>query len=221
MPESIKGDIIGSRRTPKPSTREQLLVCARRLFNEKGYSNVTMRMLADALGIGVGNVTYYFAHKQDIVTALMQDAFEQTRVEGEITCLEQLTDMFSRMLDTLTRHTFFFLDPEFIEDERHVAHNGYLRDRLRSALDDLTDAGFFLPSFTPEVRNALLDLLLMAHLTWLRQYMRTAQQRAMGKAELLRGHWLVFAPYLSQKGLIALENMKKHPPLAEEREADA
>ena len=206
---------------PKSSTREQLLLCARRLFNEQGYSNVTMRMLADELGIGVGNVTYYFARKQDIVTALMEDAFDRTRVEGEITCLEQLTDMFSRMLDTLTHHTFFFLDPEFTQDERHVIHNGYLRNRLRSALGDLANAGFFLPAFTPDVRNALLDLLLMTHLTWLRQYMRTSQHRAMSKAALLRAHWLVFAPYLSDKGVAALEDMKKRLPLADEHAADA
>ncbi len=205
----------------KPSTREQLLACARRLFNERGYSNVTMRILANEAGIGVGNVTYYFAHKQDIVTALMEDAFDQTRVEGKITQLEQLTDMFSRMLDTLARHTFFFLDPEFAQDERHISHNEYLRKRLRSALDDLTDAGFFLPAFLPEIREALLNLLLMTHLTWLRQCMRTTPYRAMSKASLLRAHWLVFTPYLSDKGLTALENMKKHPPLVEERLTDA
>ena len=200
----------------KPSTREQLLACARCLFNERGYSNVTVRMLANEAGIGIGNVTYYFAHKQDIVTALMEDAFDQTRIEGKITQLEQLTDMFSRMLDTLTRHTFFFLDPEFAQDERHRSHTEYLRNRLRSALDDLTDAEFFLPAFSPEIREALLNLLLMTHLTWLRQCMRTTPYRAMSKASLLRAHWLVFTPYLSDKGLTALENMKKRPPLVEE-----
>ena len=205
----------------KPRIREQLLTCARCLFNERGYSNVTIRMLANEAGIGVGNVTYYFAHKQDIVTALMEDAFDQTRVEGKITQLEQLTDMFSRMLDTLTRHTFFFLDPEFAQDERHISHNKYLRKRLRSALDDITDAGFFLPAFSPEIREALLNLLLMTHLTWLRQCMRATPYRAMSKASLLRAHWLVFTPYLSDKGLTALENMKKHPPLVEERLTDA
>lgn len=205
----------------KSSTREQLLACSRRLFNERGYSNVTMRMLANEAGIGVGNVTYYFAHKGDIVTALMEDAFDQTRIEGKITQLEQLTDMFSRMLDTLTQHTFFFLDPEFAQDERHLRHNKYLRGRLRSALDDLADAGFFLPAFSPDIREALLNLLLMTHLTWLRQYMRTTPYRAMSKASLLRAHWLVFTPYLSDKGLTALENMKKLPPLAEERLTDA
>lgn len=205
----------------KPSTREQLLACARCLFNERGYSNVTIRMLANEAGIGIGNVTYYFAHKQDIVTELMEDAFDQTRIEGKITQLEQLTDMFSRMLDTLTRHTFFFLDPEFAQDERHRSHNEYLRNRLRSALDDLTDAEFFLPAFSPEIRETLLNLLLMTHLTWLRQCMRTTPFRAMSKAALLRAHWLVFAPYLSEKGLTALENMKKRPPLVEECLTDA
>ena len=205
----------------KRSTREQLLLCARRMFNERGYSNVTMRMLADELGIGVGNVTYYFAHKQDIVTALMEDTFDHTRIEGEITRLEQLTEMFSRMLDALTQHTFFFLDSEFAQDERHLSHNRYLRGRLQSAFDSLTDAGFFLPTFTPQIRRTLLNLLLMTHLTWLRQRMRVAPHRAMSKAALLRAHWLVLTPYLSDQGVAALEDMKKRPPLAEESETDA
>lgn len=200
----------------KPSTREQILLCARRLFNERGFSHVTMRMLADELGIGVGNVTYYFARKQDIVTALMEDAFDRTRVEGKVTGLDQATEMFSRMLDTLARHTFFFLDPEFAQDERHVSHNRYLRGRLRDAFDDLSQAGFFLPSFTPGVRETLLNLLLMTHLTWLRLSVRGSAHAVMSKAELLRAHWLVFTPYLTPKGLRELEEIKKRPPLAQE-----
>lgn len=202
----------------KPSTREQILAAAHRLFNERGFSHVTMRMIADELGIGVGNVTYYFAHKQDIVTALMEDAFDQTRVEGKVTGLDQATEMFSRMLDTLTKYTFFFLDPEFALDERHVSHNGYLRRRLRAAFDELSGAGFFLPAFTPEVRDTLLNLLLMAHLTWLHQTVRAAPHQAMDKAAFLRAHWLVFTPYLTEKGRRALEEMEKRPPLSQAQE---
>lgn len=184
-----------------PSTREQILLTARRLFNERGYGQVTMRALASELSIGVGNVTYYFARKQDIVAALMDNSFEQTRMEGEIATLGQLMEMFSRMLDALTRDTFFFLDPEFSGDPRHARHHGYLRARLEAALDSLTAGGVFLPCFTPAIRQTVLSMLLMTHITWLRQTMRSASPM-MDKRAFLRAHMTLLSPYLSEKGLL-------------------
>ena len=43
------------------NTRETILHCARELFMERGYNNVSLRDGADAAGIRVGNLTYHFA----------------------------------------------------------------------------------------------------------------------------------------------------------------
>lgn len=102
------------------STREKILAVSLRLFNEQGYRNVTMRAIADALSISVGNLTYHFAKKQDIVAALMDDVFAQ------------IDSLFSMMLDTLERCAFFFLDNELKQenDPLHLAHHTHLRARL-------------------------------------------------------------------------------------------
>ena len=94
------------------STREKILAVSLRLFNEQGYRNVTMRAIADALSISVGNLTYHFAKKQDIVAALMDDVFAQ------------IDSLFSMMLDTLERCAFFFLDNELKQENGplHLAH---------------------------------------------------------------------------------------------------
>lgn len=195
------------------STRKQILVTARRLFNELGYDRVTMRRLADELGIGVGNVTYYFARKQDIVSAIMDDSFAQMRPSQACASPAALTQLLSQMLDTLTRNAFFFLDPEFAGDERHTLHYGQLRTCLLDSLEQMTQEGLFIPSFTAETRETLLTLLLMTHITWLRQTMRTPSP-AMSKAALLRAHWVVLTPYLSNAGKEAYAQIKDRPPLA-------
>ncbi|MGN1389560.1 MAG: TetR/AcrR family transcriptional regulator [Bulleidia sp.] len=43
---------------------------SRSLFEQEGYGNVTMRQIADACGISVGNLTYYYHRKEDILMTI-------------------------------------------------------------------------------------------------------------------------------------------------------
>ncbi|MDO5377363.1 MAG: TetR/AcrR family transcriptional regulator [Clostridia bacterium] len=185
----------------RTAIQEKILANARRLFNEQGYAKVTMRQIADALGISVGNLTYHFPRKKDIAFALMDDTFEHIRPNDPIRSLRQIHDLFSSMLDTLTHNAFFFLDDDFSENDRHRLHNGYLREQLIAGLNGLAKAGLFLPSFTPDVCQTLVTLLLMTHLTWLHQTLRGAAPYAMSKEAFLQAHWFILRPYLSEKGL--------------------
>ena len=63
--------------------------------------------------MAVGNLTYYFPRKQQIVEELMDQSFALTRTDGPVTSLAQIDGMLSRMLDTLLRNSFFFLDEAF------------------------------------------------------------------------------------------------------------
>ncbi|WP_164851233.1 TetR/AcrR family transcriptional regulator [Larkinella soli] len=55
-------------------TREEKIVDkALEMFNERGIEYVGLRELAAALGIRVGNLTYYFPTKDDLVNRLAQD----------------------------------------------------------------------------------------------------------------------------------------------------
>ena len=40
-------------------TIQQILLCAKELFGRYGYDKVSMRDIADRVGISVGNLTYY------------------------------------------------------------------------------------------------------------------------------------------------------------------
>ena len=186
------------------STREKILAVSLRLFNEQGYRSVTMRAIADALSISVGNLTYHFAKKQDIVAALMDDVFAQMTATADMPAasLAQIDSLFSMMLDTLERCAFFFLDNELKQENGplHLAHHTHLRARLIDGLNALAEQGFFIESFTPEVCRTLIQILLMSHMTWLKQTVRGTDKNAMSKTEFLRAHWLVLGPYLTENG---------------------
>ena len=55
----------------KKDLKSEILVKARELFNTNGYNEVSMRNIADALGISVGNLTYHFKRKEDLVEAVV------------------------------------------------------------------------------------------------------------------------------------------------------
>lgn len=194
---------------PAPSTKERILAASLALFNERGYGNVTMRMIADFLSISVGNLTYHFPKKQDIVNALMDESFRRNAACGRITTLAGLYDLLSLMLDTLTLNAFFFLDDDFAHDERHIHHHQPLRALLSDALTTLTADGIFLPSFDTQTRETLLTLLLMSHITWLKQTLRPGAGSVMSAEEFLHAHFVVFFPYFTLSGLRAYEQLKK------------
>lgn len=55
-------------RTPRSeATRTRIVEAALRLFSERGYDRTTMRAIAKAAGVSVGNAYYYFTAKEQLV----------------------------------------------------------------------------------------------------------------------------------------------------------
>ena len=55
----------------KELMRERICDCAKRLFEREGYEQVSMRQIAAEAGIAVGNLTYYFSKKEDLLMELL------------------------------------------------------------------------------------------------------------------------------------------------------
>ena len=50
--------------------KKLILDTAKALFNEKGYHNVTIRMIALKMNMSSGNLNYHFKKREDIFEAL-------------------------------------------------------------------------------------------------------------------------------------------------------
>lgn len=62
---------------------EKVNEAAFRLFAEKGYSRVTMKMIAEDVGISVGTLYNYYSNKQDFFISVFKKVFDQTYVTLE------------------------------------------------------------------------------------------------------------------------------------------
>jgi AcrR family transcriptional regulator len=81
-------------------TRALILETALRLFRERGYDRTTMRAIAEAAGVSVGNAYYYFASKEHLV----QGFYDQIAAEhrGQLPqALSGRTDLGDRLATTL------------------------------------------------------------------------------------------------------------------------
>lgn len=63
---------------------QQILLCAKELFGRYGYDKVSMRDIADRVGISVGNLTYYYGRKERIMLAVLDQINEEIACPAEI-----------------------------------------------------------------------------------------------------------------------------------------
>jgi AcrR family transcriptional regulator len=85
------------------NTREKILDKALEMFNERGIEYVGLRELATVLNIRVGNITYYFPTKDDLVFELSAGLRE--RNSGVMVAKDQMTMLtFLEMLHQVFRN---------------------------------------------------------------------------------------------------------------------
>lgn len=92
--------------------RERLLVAAKDLIHQRGFKQTTLADIAEASGVPLGNVYYYFKTKDDIAKEVIgerqQDFAAMTRqwleLPGPRERLEALLDMIVEVRDVIAEH---------------------------------------------------------------------------------------------------------------------
>jgi AcrR family transcriptional regulator len=83
-------------------TRAQILDTALELFRERGYEETTMRAIAEAAGLSVGNAYYYFRAKEHLVQAFYERSHEE-HLEASREILESEKDFSARLLGVMRK----------------------------------------------------------------------------------------------------------------------
>lgn len=54
--------------------KDKILESAKRLFTEKGYDAISLRVIAEEAGTTIGNLTYHYPQKEDLIAAIQKDS---------------------------------------------------------------------------------------------------------------------------------------------------
>ncbi|MBQ5312242.1 MAG: TetR/AcrR family transcriptional regulator [Oscillospiraceae bacterium] len=80
---------------PKENTKDMIIGKCLELFAEKGYSAVSMRDIAEAVGIRSSTIYYYFKSKQDVFNAMIEKA--EIAIEEQKTIFMQTLNRVSEI----------------------------------------------------------------------------------------------------------------------------
>ncbi len=151
-----------------------MLVAARTLFVERGYSSTTMEAIAEGSAVGVATVYTYFGNKEGVFAELARMDMSELQAEGEaalpslpddpVAAVLQLLRVYQRVHDYISYEVIrdFALGARRKGRIREVA--GWVRDwqvaQLRQALEERKASGSIEPSLdAEEAAQVICDLL--------------------------------------------------------------
>lgn len=97
-------------------TKNKILATALRLFNEQGLSQVTLRTIANELGISQGNLSYHYKKRHEIIELLYFQLVENISqqlvhtMEGSTIDLATIFKISKTMMSSFYDYRFFLLD---------------------------------------------------------------------------------------------------------------
>lgn len=179
------GDIM------RKDLKQDILNTALQLFNENGYRNTSMRSISDNLGISIGNLTYHFHKKEDILIALLQ--IPDFTKQGPANNFEELFLQIDAMLESLIVNRFFFSDDELgrinVEFYRHNIDNvDIIGQLLKTSILNLAKTKWLKEWRNKEECNAFCQMIMYSHITWIKDTI-FKKESCQSKQEFLFTHW--------------------------------
>lgn len=194
-------------------TREKIVAKALELFNENGIEYVGMRELAAVLGMRIGNITYYFPTKDDLVFEIAS-VYSISNSELHTTNVESLYDFLHKMHKTFVNgvnYRCLMLSMVHIMDQNQLVAENYKKvTQMRST--GLNDAVALLNEngyLTVNEKDAafLVAINTLIGRFW---YSDAALNTKRSQIADYTGYYmqlfaLLFKPYATQKGVKDIE----------------
>jgi len=193
----------------KTAIKTKILETANQLFNQQGYNNVSMRDIANALQISVGNLTYHYKKKEELVEAAIALQHQNYHKPEHLKTLQELHECFQRVLTHQRGNPYYFhhykqlaqLSPQIYRIQNTVLND--LHDLIQNAFKNLTSQH----QMTPDALENQSENLAQAIITL------CAYGTALNGVNVIACIWSLIYPKLTPKGKAIYHKHIEHDAL--------
>lgn len=200
----------------KSKKKDAIAEVALKLFNERGYDNVSLREIADEAGTTIGNLTYHFPQKEDLIFSIQNrfqtDYLGEVRIEldnGKDT-LETIVTLFKKGQRNLDSNTFYFSNLVELSKNHKVIMDAtqefrqHLFQLYQTLFKKLTDFGMMRADIHEEQYEVLSFTLVTISSFWI-QNTSPYYDADLPSFDLFTANINMIYPYLTESGIEALK----------------
>lgn len=159
-------------------TREKIQDSAVRLFNERGYQQVSLRDIAKEADTTIGNLTYHFPQKENLLISILDNLHMEfpIKISGEIhraELLSHLLNSFVSIQKNEEKQPFYYrnineltMDSPYIHEESEI-FQVQLYEYYESVFQTLREDGVFRPDIPSEVLQSLAYSIVTLSAVWI------------------------------------------------------
>lgn len=207
-------------------TAERILEAAIELFNAEGVGSISLRRVADEVGISHSNLAYHFADKTEIIDGIytrMEAEMDESLSEGGEVDIAYLHRLLVLISDFHESYRFFYLDlaelarhhlPVIKRYRKTVARRFVHHEKMMAIL---VQNGYLKREPVVGLYRSLFHSIWVMSTFWLQH------REVLGEDHTLAGSsgevdhvWEILLPYLTVKGLRQFDTVsgERDRPLA-------
>jgi len=198
-------------------TKKKIIETTIQLFNEHGFANVKLPLIANTTEISLGNLTYHFNKKEELIAsiyALFQGELALITKDYEV--LSDLSEMDRQLrafYEFQQRFQFFYLDlleierafPE-IAKKHHQHIEGQINGLEKSFIYN-AGMGYLKKQQDPRIYKHLGQQFWLSTVFWLMQLAVRGKDSTVDK--MTEAAWLLVLPHTTEKGRVDFEHIFK------------
>ncbi|HAS45095.1 MAG TPA: TetR family transcriptional regulator [Microscillaceae bacterium] len=203
--------------------KEKIVQTSVALFNEKGISNVSMKQVADQLGISAGNLSYHYKTKEvlllHIYRQMSSEALEYILPDTYIT-LHHFEEIIQKFREHQKKYSFFFQDVVDIIRSYPEISTLYHEATLKRFGQAKALISYYVKTerLKPETEGASYDQLI--HVIWMVTTFWASQEQIAqipgynaNKCQPVELLWNIIVPFMTEKGKEEYRQIRKYVKL--------
>lgn len=196
----------------RSNIKQAILDTARQLFNEKGFHDTCMRDIASALHISVGNLTYHYKKKEDLIEAILLQDHQKYQKPKPIFTLDDLNQLLWDVTDQRNRRPYYYryyvqlaqMCPAVYEMQVSVLTD--LRDVLTESFHNFIHAGLLKRELNQEYSN-IIGAIMTLMVYGLPDFYQS--QESEDASPIIGCVWSIIIPCFTEQGRIQYDLLMK------------